>query len=143
MSVLKVILFTLFIINMQPFHAQNIDSYQWKNRILLVLTDDIDNSIFKNQIEELKRYEDGLKERKLIVYQIHNKAYKLGLAENSNWQQSTQKYKTQKKTKSAFEVLLIGLDGGVKLRKTDLISCEALFRIIDVMPMRKNELNNN
>jgi hypothetical protein len=128
---------------MQPFHAQNIDSYQWKNRILLVLTDDIDNSIFKNQIEELKRYEDGLKERKLIVYQIHNKAYKLGLAENSNWQQSTQKYKTQKKTKSAFEVLLIGLDGGVKLRKTDLISCEALFRIIDVMPMRKNELNNN
>jgi len=43
---------------------------------------------------------------------------------------------------SGFEILLIGLDGGVKLRQDEVIDTETLFARIDAMPMRRQELNN-
>ena len=43
-------------------------------------------------------------------------------------------------TASAFPLLLIGRDGGEKLRSSDVVSAEKLFGMIDAMPMRKNEV---
>ena len=43
---------------------------------------------------------------------------------------------------SGFEILLIGLDGGVKLRQDEVIDTETLFARIDAMPMRRQELEN-
>ena len=43
--------------------------------------------------------------------------------------------------KEDFEVILIGLDGGIKLQQTEVLKKEALFNIVDAMPMRRNELN--
>lgn len=144
MSCLKIILFILFFLNMNPVNSQNIASHKWDNRILIVFTDDLNNAIYNKQIEEFQNHEDGLEARKLLVYQIIKDNYKIGLAETADWKKSTQDYyKTYKKTNAAFELLLVGLDGGTKLRETDFISCEGLFSIIDVMPMRQSELNNN
>ncbi|WP_345165985.1 DUF4174 domain-containing protein [Algibacter aquimarinus] len=42
-----------------------------------------------------------------------------------------------------MELLLIGLDGGIKLRQSKMLYCKDLFSVIDVMPMRKSEINNN
>ena len=39
-----------------------------------------------------------------------------------------------------FGVALVGKDGGVKLRSTRPITAEALFAIIDAMPMRRQEM---
>ena len=47
----------------------------------------------------------------------------------------------QWKEEEPFEVVLIGLDGGVKLRKESPLSKEDLYAIIDGMPMRRAELN--
>ena len=40
----------------------------------------------------------------------------------------------------AFKVILIGKDGGVKLKQDDTVSLEVIFERIDAMPMRKNEI---
>ena len=42
--------------------------------------------------------------------------------------------------KEDFEVILIGLDGGIKLQRTELLTKEDLFKITDSMPMRRDEL---
>jgi hypothetical protein len=39
-----------------------------------------------------------------------------------------------------FEVLLVGKDGGVKLRRDTPLSAETLFATIDRMPMRRREM---
>ena len=41
-----------------------------------------------------------------------------------------------------FEVILIGLDGSIKLRQENILLKEDLFRIIDSMPMRISEMGN-
>lgn len=140
MQVSRTVIFILFFINMNTIYSQNIKSHRWENRLLLILTDKTNSSIYKNQIKELKGHTKGLKERKLIVYQIKKDSYKTGLIENGVWQKSTDLYKTYKKSNTPFEILLIGLDGGIKLRQSELLKCKDLFSTIDVMPMRKSEI---
>lgn len=121
--------------------SQNIASHQWENRVLLVLTDDTDTTTFQNQIKEFQAHENGLTDRKLIVYQIKKHSYTVGLKDEA-WQDSSKLYKTYKTAKGPFEIILIGLDGGIKLRQSHRLNCEELFKTIDVMPMRKEELRD-
>lgn len=142
MAYLKTVLFILFALTMNIIYAQNIKSHQWENRLLLVITDDNNSKIYKNQIRALKNNEIGLEERKLLVYQVKKDSYKIGFTKNNCWQKSNSLYKTYQKN-TPFEILLIGLDGGIKLRQSKLLNCKDLFSIIDVMPMRSNELREN
>jgi hypothetical protein len=41
-----------------------------------------------------------------------------------------------------FEIFLIGMDGGVKLRSKTPISVEELYAVIDAMPMRRREMRD-
>ena len=120
-------------------YAQDLNNHQWQNRIILILIDDEKNDTYKKQLIEFKKESTGLKERKLIVYHIKPNALKKGL-NNNIWKKTKTKHKDYKKTNASFEILLIGLDGGIKLQQEDLLTCQALFSLIDVMPMRVNEL---
>jgi hypothetical protein len=41
---------------------------------------------------------------------------------------------------AAFEVLLVGKDGGVKLRRDQPVAASEITALIDTMPMRRNEM---
>lgn len=140
---IKIILITLFIFKTSPLMGQNIASYKWENRLLFIITDDSESPIYINQINELRRCNKDFTERKLLIYQIKKESYKIGLRNDTKWKKSSKLYKNYKKTTAPFEILLIGLDGGIKLQQTSLLKCKSLFETIDVMPMRQSELNNN
>lgn len=127
------------ILNTFKSMSQNITSHQWENRVLLILTNSIENSVFQNQIKELKTHKNGLTDRKLIVYQTTKAAYKKGL-NNEVWKEASNLYEKYNPKQATFKIVLIGLDGGEKLEQSEFLSCEDLFKIIDVMPMRKSEL---
>ena len=114
--------------------GQNIKKHQWKNRVLIVFTDDLQNDVYKNQLLILEEHPKELLERKLVVYCFTKSKYSYNFT--SDWKPST-KFKNEKVD---FKVMLIGLDGGVKLAQTQYLSTEKLFTIIDGMPMRKREL---
>ena len=42
----------------------------------------------------------------------------------------------------SFRVILIGKDGGIKLKRNDQIDLETIFELIDSMPMRKDEIRH-
>ncbi|WP_373057657.1 DUF4174 domain-containing protein [Zunongwangia sp. H14] len=128
---------------MKTINAQDLSTYQWSNRLLLIFTPNPENSVFKEQIQELQKNEEGLQERKLIIFKISPEAYKNGLKDDEEWKNSSKLYQELKRTNANFEVQLIGLDGGTKLTKTDLLSIEQLFSTIDVMPMRQAEMRKN
>ena len=46
-------------------------------------------------------------------------------------------------TPREFTVILVGLDGGEKLRRDGLIAVETLNARIDAMPMRRRELRED
>tara|TARA_R100000655_G_scaffold50812_2_gene88419 strand:+ start:997 stop:1275 length:279 start_codon:yes stop_codon:yes gene_type:complete len=81
-----------------------------------------------------------LSERKLVVIQATKDRYKIIFPENSEWVSSSLKDVLNISTKTEFEVFLLGLDGGIKLRQQEILQTEKLFSLIDGMPMRKAEI---
>ena len=93
--------------------GQDLQKYQWKNRVILIEGDQADK--IAKQKEEFARYSKDFKERKLIFLSVK---------------------------KPGFKVSLIGLDGGVKLTRKEVLEAQTLFNTIDAMPMRMAEIRN-
>ena len=75
-----------------------------------------------------------------IVDQWHN-----GLLKNEGQLLQYAEQLNQKQldlNEDVFSVILIGKDGGVKLRSAEPVSAEAIFGLIDGMPMRQREMRN-
>jgi len=125
--------------------AQNLEKHTWKNRILIVKTSDSASAIYQEQIKEFSNAPDELKVRKFVLYKITRDHFELINFENSELNDSGKitgkPIGMTLNDKENFEVILIGLDGGIKLQQTAVLTKEALFNIVDAMPMRRNELN--
>ena len=119
--------------------SQDLSSHRWENRLLLILIDNMDQQEYKDQIAELNREVDGVEDRKLVIYTIKPDGYATGLNELV-WSSSEDLYANNKELDGEFEVILVGLDGGIKLRQAELLKNDKLFAFIDAMPMRRNEL---
>ena len=120
--------------------SQDIKKHQWENRVLLVFTDDKKSDNFKHQIKILSENKKELTERKLVIYQFTENDFTTDFSEV--WYSSNSMFKKYVNTSDSFKVLLLGLDGGIKLEQDKILSLEKLFTIIDGMPMRRSELKS-
>lgn len=132
---------TIFAMNMKT-QSQDLSSHQWDDRLVLILTNDTNSRIYQNQIDELYSDKQGLKDRKLVIYTVLRNQFKRDDMTNRGWVLSDDLYSKYKESEESIEILLIGLDGGVKLRQSEFLSNEELFGRIDQMPMRQRELQD-
>lgn len=139
---MKILITILSILISLPIAAQNLSSHLWEARLILLLDTSLDKKLLNQQLALLKQNEEGLSERKIVVYQFQQKEYKKGLSEMKEW-------KIQKKlpavfdevsAKKTFTFLLIGLDGGIKMKRNEIIELKEIFTLIDGMPMRRAEM---
>ncbi len=128
---------------MTTLSAQDLSVHRWENRLLILLTEDPEDILYKKQLEELSNCREGMEDRKLIIYHSTPDKFRKGLETKDEWHNSIDIYKKYKENKSGFQILLIGLDGGVKMDQSEMITCEKLFGTIDSMPMRKAEMRKN
>lgn len=107
-------------------NAQDLSVHLWEKRPVLVFAEDDKDEDYFKQMKILNTYFSDLQERDIVVY-----------GDNIASQNSSlrRKYKP-----SGFTVFLIGKDGGVKLRRDKLVSARELFSLIDSMPMRQREI---
>ena len=127
----------LFPVMIDTTFAQDLKPHQWKDRLILIFAEDTTNVIYQKQLEAFKREETGMKDRKLVVYEVMPKQYR---KDGGRWISGEALFQKYKSTDTPSEIILIGLDGGIKLRQTKVLSGKELFGIIDAMPMRKAEL---
>ena len=124
--------------------GQHLEEYRWENRILLVKTKNEWSEKYRDQLEVFRGATEALKERKIILYQIVGSQYDLIDYTNKRHKESgalsNEMTDHLLNHKNQFEIILIGLDGGIKYRKTELLTMEDLFSIIDSMPMRRAEM---
>ena len=142
MSNLKPLLTVLLLLQFSTIIGQKITEYQWKNRLVILLTDSEDNETYKLQINDFQTVISGLEERKILVITL-TPNYQITGIENEIKQNASLSYKDLKKETEGFEILLIGLDGYSKLRQSKLLTLQELFDLIDSMPMRRLEIEKN
>ena len=120
--------------------SQELSSRQWKNRVLLVMSEDPNDPMVKQQVSLFSQDAEEMKERKLILFQVFPEFYLMG-GDSAIRRSSAEVYFDYKSVKKSFEMVLIGLDGDEKMRRTELIRPDDLYAIIDAMPMRRLEMN--
>lgn len=113
----------LFSFALSTAMAQNSDY----RRILIFALDDT-NSVLKQQNQIFKEKTAECHERDMLV---ENYLY---TPDNVKIFNEFQVHPTH------FTLLLIGKDGYVKLRSKEVVSADYIFSIIDVMPMRMDEV---
>jgi hypothetical protein len=132
---------TLFVMNLS---AQDLKKHKWNNRILIVRTIHKDSDQFQSQLNQFKENQNGLMERKLILYSIVGENYEVVKFNNEGSDikgKVSKQFKLQYfKNNEDFKVVLIGLDGSVKLEQQTILTIEKLYSKIDAMPMRRSEL---
>lgn len=132
--------FTLFLMTEFQLNAQYFAQHQWQDRVILIYTPDADEDRWKSQLAILATDPAGLAERKLVVYQIREGYYRKGLKPKGDWIKMESSASSPSITIQGFEIILIGLDGGIKLRQNEYLSLAELYALIDGMPMRRAEL---
>ncbi|QRQ99835.1 DUF4174 domain-containing protein [Dyadobacter sandarakinus] len=86
---------------------------------------------WKSQLKVLEASKSGIDERDIKVVSISSAAQ-----QEDQWKQ----WKVDRN--QAFTFILVGRDGGEKLRSNDVVATRKLFGLVDAMPMRKSEMKD-
>ncbi|WP_337270991.1 DUF4174 domain-containing protein [Oryzifoliimicrobium ureilyticus] len=129
---------TFWIMGSAPSSAMDsLGAYTWKNRVLII-AGRVDDEKLRRQIVLLQSHGTDLAERDLVVLQIGRDELRTLYGDKRRTNPKAVRQEANI-TGEAFQLILIGKDGGVKLRRDQPVSADEIFSIIDVMPMRRAE----
>ena len=120
--------------------SQDLSLFQWKNRLLLLFAPNRSHPLFEALHKSLAASRSEAADRDLLVFEILESA--ASSMNNTSIDSDTarmlrEKFDVQGGT---FTVILIGKDGGVKLKRSDQVDLREIFDLIDSMPMRRQEM---
>jgi hypothetical protein len=114
--------------------------YQWKNRLILVFSPSPMDPGYRALEKEIVVQAEEIIDRDLLVFHIlETGEIKLG---ESSLQTGAGDYLRESFSirSGTLTVLLIGKDGGVKLRREGGVKLDEILSLIDTMPMRQREM---
>jgi hypothetical protein len=101
-----------------------LQEHRWKHRVVVVLAADSALPAYRTQLAELARHREALAERDVRV-----------LAPPASDPMAGQLRRQLDLADGEFRVVLVGKDGGAKLRRRAPLTVDELLRTIDGMPM--------
>lgn len=125
--------------------AFDLNTYQWKNRLLLVFAPSENSPAYQRQMQLFQGQQAGFKERDLLLVELltesTSRAYGQTLDDARARSQSVREARSRfHVAPQDFQVILVGKDGTAKRRESNPIQPEVIFNEIDAMPMRQREM---
>lgn len=119
-----------------------LSDYQWQNRILLVFAPSTGSSDYRQQMQIWQADQTGVDDRDLKLVQILETG-ESQVDGRSISSASAERLRQQFGiTPEEFAVILVGKDGTEKQRSQALMDLAMLYRTIDAMPMRQQEMRS-
>ncbi len=116
--------------------------YRWKNRIVIFYSSE-PNEYHNQQLDYIQSDLAGFKDRDLLVFRLSRNMGKGPKGNELSTGDHTWLMKKYISKNDSFLFLLIGKDGGVKLKSYDPVANDKLFGLIDGMPIRIQEMKQN
>lgn len=123
----------------QVFAMDSLKDFAWKNRVVLVFGGAANKTLLQ-QIEILKRQKAKLDDRDMVVIRVSEGEARAVYGNAPVLEPAALRRDADIKT-SGFQVVLVGMDGGIKLRSEKVVSDVEMFDLIDRMPMRRAKRN--
>jgi hypothetical protein len=116
--------------------SQELTDFIWKKRILLVMDAKNDLDTRNLQLNKFNGLDAEMRERDLVLFVYNGKEVldRDGMITDINPDNIAYG--------ELQGIILIGKDGGVKLRKKYIVEANEVFDLIDQMPMRRAEMKN-
>lgn len=117
---------------------QNLDSYLWKNRLLLVFAPSKNNAEYQQQMQLFQGQKASFAERNLLIIEL--------LTEGTSRVDAQEAAKIRERfnvNPKEFLVVLVGKDGTAKRQEQSPVSPQSIFETIDAMPMRRQEMRRS
>ncbi|MEM1135598.1 MAG: DUF4174 domain-containing protein [Bacteroidota bacterium] len=143
MIIFRLLIVLLFIhsnLKGQVLEEVDLSSYRWQNRLILLFSSAEDNSDYQEQLQFLANKDSELADRELLVFSFFENAIGIFNGKLIPKEQVLANRKRYKIEKGDQVLILIGKDGGEKLRKPFLVQPTEVFGLIDQMPMRRQEM---
>ena len=109
-----------------PADMADLNEFRWKKRPVLVFADSADDPAFIEQMDLLRAQLNELETRDVVILTDTDPAARQPLR--------------LRRRPRGFMLVLVGKDGGIKLRKPFPWSVREVSRSIDKMPMRQREI---
>jgi hypothetical protein len=118
----------------------DLSQYRWKNRLLLIFAPNRSHPMFEGLHQSLAARESEASDRDLVIFEIFESA---PFSINSAAIDAEAAHSLRERFDvhpGNFAVVLIGKDGGIKLKRRDRTDLKDIFGLIDSMPMRREEM---
>jgi hypothetical protein len=114
--------------------------FQWERRLLFLFAPDASHPHFNRLQSEITKQPYEVEDRDLVIFEILEQG-------PSRMNTTPLDRQTANSIRDHFDVpqrlftlILVGKDGGVKLKRNDQVDLADVFGLIDSMPMRQNEM---
>ena len=119
--------------------AYDLSEHEWRHRLLFLIAPSVDNQELAAQQQYLDRRRDAFLDRDILVFQLFPNQGSLSGAELSPVEVRNLRERLGVAAEDRL-VILIGKDGGIKRRAELDTDLREIFRLIDAMPMRREEM---
>ena len=117
--------------------AQSLSTLKWQKRIIILMDAAGDIQVRNAQLTAFKSVESELQERDLLIFCYNGRQL-------LNQDLTPSSYKLSGVDDVGFQgVILLGKDGGVKLKEPFPVAPKLIFSLVDGMPMRRAEIKRS
>jgi Domain of unknown function (DUF4174) len=120
--------------------VMDFDQFKWKNRLLFLFAPERNDPLFRDLKAEISFRKNEVDDRDLVVFEIFESGPSTMNTTLMDPQTAAALRKHFGLTQKTFALILLGKDGGIKLKRNDRVKLEEIFTLIDSMPMRKDEM---
>jgi hypothetical protein len=121
--------------------AQEIDHVRWQERLLLLIAPSADDPAVVRQKQALRDAGDAVSERRLRVIELYSEPDSADATQLPQEQQRAIRKNLGVASRDR-QLILVGLDGGIKRRAPLTTPLREILQQIDGMPMRRQEIED-
>ncbi len=120
--------------------AFSMEELKWHRRPLLLFAAGMEGRAMMDQLERVEAAREGMRDRDMTLTVIRGDAGGMHEGEAISMDAAERLRERFSVPAEDFAVILVGKDGGEKLRRSEPVSMQTLFDLIDSMPMRQGEM---
>jgi hypothetical protein len=117
-----------------------LDSLRWKNRVLILFAPSVADPEYEKINTDVEMESSEMDDRDLVIVRVLEHGASTAGAARLNDGDAEMLRKRFSITEGQMATLLIGKDGGLKLRRSGSVDIREIFALIDGMPMRQQEM---
>jgi hypothetical protein len=114
--------------------------YLWENRPVLVFGPAENDVRYRRQMQEFVGQDAELQDRDIVLFALPWDGPRSIDGQSLTASASDPLWQQFEVATDSFAVILVGKDGGVKLRSEEPVAVARIFDVIDAMPMRQAEM---